>query len=72
MIFRNGLKRVMRGPFAGSSYRIKTYDEMLAIYGWSDSAIQAAVGRTNPGLNALGATMATGGGLGLATECGCN
>jgi len=72
MVFRNGLKRVMRGPLAASNYRIKTYEELMAKYG-SDVAIKAAAGRTNPGLNVLGAGMAVGGAAGLATNsnCGC-
>ncbi len=72
MAFRNGLKRVMRGPLAASNYRIKNYEELFAKYG-SDEAIQAAAGRTNLGFNALGADMAAGGAVTLATDsnCGC-
>ncbi|GAA0302495.1 hypothetical protein GCM10009087_10330 [Sphingomonas oligophenolica] len=71
MIFRNGLKHVMRGPLAASNYRIKNYEDMLAKYG-SDRAIQAAAGRTNRGVNTVGGTMAAGGGVGLASGCGCH
>lgn len=69
MAFRNGLKRVMRGPLAGSSYRIKTYEDLIAKYG-SDAAIQAAAGRTNRGINAIGADLGIGSAVGAAT-CGC-
>ncbi len=69
MAFRNGLKRVMRGPLAGSNFRIKNYEDLLAKYG-SDEAIQAAAGRTNSAVNAVGADLATGGAVGAAT-CGC-
>lgn len=69
MAFRNGLKRVMRGPLAGSSYRIKTYEDLMGIYG-SDAAIQAAAGRTNRAINAVGADLGIGGAVGAAT-CGC-
>lgn len=57
----------MRGPLAASNYRIKTYEGLIAKYG-SDEAVQAAAGRTNPGFNALGAEMAAGGAVGLATD----
>ncbi len=66
MAFRNGLKRVMRGPLAGSNYRIKSYEDLLSRYG-SDEAIQAAAGRTNPVVNAAGADMAIGGTAGVGT-----
>ncbi len=69
MAFRNGLKRVMRGPLAGSNYRIKSYEELLVKYG-SDEAIQAAAGRTNSAVNAVGADLSIGGSVGAAT-CGC-
>lgn len=69
MAFRNGLKRVMRGPLAGSNYRIKSYDDLLAKYG-SDEAIQAAAGRTNSTVNAVGADLSIGGAVGAST-CGC-
>jgi hypothetical protein len=69
MAFRNGLKRVMRGPLAGSDFRIKVYEDMLAQYG-SDEAIQAAAGRTDPDLNALAAYLAAAGAANRA-GCGC-
>ena len=69
MAFRNGLKRVMRGPLAGSNYRIKSYEDLLAKYG-SDEAIQAAAGRTNSTVNAVGADLSIGGTVGAAT-CEC-
>jgi RHS repeat-associated protein len=69
MAFRNGLKRVMRGPLAGSNYRIKSYEDLLAKYG-SDEAVQSAAGRTNPAVNAVGADLSIGGAVGAAT-CGC-
>ncbi len=69
MAFRNGLKRVMRGPLAGSGYRIKTYEELMAKYG-SDEAIQAAAGRTNSTINAVGADLSIGGTV-HATTCDC-
>lgn len=68
MAFRNGLKRVMRGPFAGSNYRIESHGELMRKYG-SDAAIQSAAGRTNPGFNVIGAILAIGGSLGAACEC---
>lgn len=71
MGFRNGLKRIMRGPLAGSSYRIKNYSQLLKKYG-SDPAVKAAAGRTNPGVNAVGANLAGGGAVGAAnSDCGC-
>jgi RHS repeat-associated protein len=69
MAYRNGLKRVMRGPLAGSDFRIKTYEDLLAKYG-SDEAIQAAAGRTNAAVNAVGADLAIGGTVDAA-NCGC-
>jgi RHS repeat-associated protein len=69
MSFRNGLKRVMRGPLAGSDFRIKNYAELLQKYG-SDDAIRAAAGRTSPAFNSVGANLAIGGAAGRAT-CGC-
>ena len=69
MIFRNGLKRVMRGPFAGSDFRIKNYADLMDKYG-SDAAIQAAAGRTNAAVNAVGADLAIGGSVGAAS-CEC-
>lgn len=54
MVFRNKLKRVMRGPLAGSNFRIKNYGDLLKKYG-SDAAIQNAAGRTNAAVNAVGA-----------------
>jgi hypothetical protein len=69
MAFRNGLKRVMRGPMAGSNYRIKSYNELLAKYK-TDAAIQAAAGRTNKSINAVGANLTVGSSIGLAT-CEC-
>ncbi|MCS0583367.1 DUF6531 domain-containing protein [Massilia pinisoli] len=68
--FRNGLKRIMRGPLAGSNYRIKNYEDLLAKYG-SDEAIQAAAGRTNSAVNAVGADLGIGGAVDAAT-CGCH
>lgn len=69
LAFRNGLKRVMRGPLAGSGFRIKSYADLLAKYG-SDEAIQAAAGRTNDLINAIGADLAVGGLVGeLDCEC---
>jgi len=65
MAFRNGLKRVMRGPLAGSNFRIKTYEDLLAKYG-SDEAIQAAAGRTNPAVNAVGSNMTIGSAVGIS------
>ncbi|WPO98298.1 hypothetical protein SFA35_16800 [Pseudomonas sp. HR96] len=69
MAFRNGLKRVMRGPLAGSDYRIKSYEDLLSKYG-SDEAIQPAAVRTHPAVSAAGADMAIGGAVGAGT-CGC-
>lgn len=69
MAFRNGLKRVMRGPLAGSDYRIKSYADLMNKYG-SDAAIQAAAGRTNKTINAIGADLAIGGTTG-AMSCEC-
>ena len=69
MAFRNTLKRVMRGPLAGSDFRIKNYADLLKIYG-SDEAIQAAAGRTDTAINAVGADLGIGGAVG-ATNCGC-
>jgi RHS repeat-associated protein len=69
MAFRNNLKRVMRGPLAGSNYRIKTYENLMTRYG-SDAAVKAAAGRTNRGINAVGANLGIGGAIGAAT-CGC-
>ncbi|MFA9950069.1 RHS repeat-associated core domain-containing protein [Dentiradicibacter hellwigii] len=68
MTFRNGLKRVMRGPLAGSNYRIKTYEDLLNKYG-TDEAIQAAAGRTNQTVNAVGANLTGGGSVNIT--CGC-
>ena len=68
MSFRNVLKRVMRGPLAGSNYRIKNYGDLLNKYG-SDAAVKVAAGRTSKGFNATGANLAVGGTLGL--NCGC-
>ena len=72
MVFRNNLKRIMRGPLAASNYRIKNYEDLMAKYG-SDQAIKAAAGRTNPGFNALGANMAAGGATVMTSNsnCGC-
>lgn len=71
MAFRNGLKRVMRGPLAGSGYRIKTYGDLMQKYG-SDEAIKAAAGRTNRAVNAVGANFSVGGAAGAASsDCGC-
>ncbi|MEW5249764.1 hypothetical protein [Microbulbifer discodermiae] len=70
MAFRNGLKRTMRGPLAGSNYKIKSYDDLFAYYG-SDDAIKAASGRTNRGFNATGANLAIGGSVGAANDCDC-
>lgn len=69
MAFRNGLKRLMRGPLAGSGYRIKNYADLLTKYG-TDDAIKAAAGRTNPGFNATSANLGIGGAVGKST-CGC-
>lgn len=69
MVFRNGLKRVMRGPLAGSNYRIKNYADLMDKYG-SDAAIQAAAGRTNKTINAIGADLSIGGAAG-AISCEC-
>jgi RHS repeat-associated protein len=69
MAFRNGFKRVMRGPLAGSSYRIKSYEVLMAKYG-SDAAIQLAAGRTNAAVNSVGANLSIGGTVGAVT-CGC-
>lgn len=69
MAFRNGLKRVMRGLLAGSNYRIKSYEDLMKKYG-SDEAIQSAAGRTNRGVNALGADLGFGGAVGSVT-CEC-
>lgn len=67
--FRNVLKRIMRGPFAGSNYRIKSYDDLLAKYG-SDESIQAAAGRTNSAINAVGADLSIGSAVNSAA-CRC-
>ncbi len=69
MEFRNGLKRVMRGPLAGSDFRIKNYAELLRKYG-SDDAVRAAAGRTSPAFNSVGANLTIGSAVGRAT-CGC-
>ncbi|UGQ45144.1 RHS repeat-associated core domain-containing protein [Massilia endophytica] len=69
MVFRNGLKRVMRGPLAGSNYRIKNYGDLMNEYG-SDAAIKVAAGRTNTPINAVGADLAFGGPAN-AMSCGC-
>lgn len=59
----------MRGPLAGSGYRIKNYADLLTKYG-TDDAIKAAAGRTNPGFNATSANLGIGGAVGKST-CGC-
>ena len=69
MELRNSLKRVMRGPLAGSDFRIKNYADLLAKYG-SDDAIKAAAGRTSAAVNAVGGNLAIGATAGRAT-CGC-
>jgi len=69
MAFRNTLKRVMRGPLASSDFRIKTYEQLMDKYG-SDAAIQAAAGRTNDAVNAVGANLTIGSSVDAAT-CGC-
>ncbi|GKS69654.1 type IV secretion protein Rhs [Nitrosomonas sp. PY1] len=71
MAFRNGLKRTMRGPLAGLGYRIKSYRDLMQKYG-SDEAIQAAAGRTNRAVNAVGANFSVGGTVGAASsDCEC-
>lgn len=69
MAVRNGLKRVMRGPLARANFPTKSYEDFLAKYG-SDEANQAAAGRTNSTVNAVGADLSIGGGVGAST-CGC-
>jgi hypothetical protein len=71
MTFLNGLKRVMRGPLAGSGYRIKSYGGLMQKYG-SDEAIQAAAGRTNRAVDAVGANLSVGGTAGeTSSDCRC-
>ena len=66
---RNLLKQVFRGPFAGSGYRVYSYEQLLEKYG-SDAAVQAAAGRTNRVINAIGADAGVGGAAN-AVSCGC-
>ena len=68
--FRNAAKRFFRGPLAGSSYRMYTYEEMLAQKG-SDAAVKAAAGRTSPLINSFGADAGLGGAANSASACGC-
>jgi RHS repeat-associated protein len=68
---RNLLKRVARGPLYALDYRIYSYEQLLAEKG-TDAAVQAAAGRTNNLLNALGFDAAAGGDANSATSCGCN
>ena len=68
--FRNAAKRVFRGPFAGSDYRMYSYEQLLEKYG-SDAAVKAKSGQTDPLLNAIGADAAAGGAIDSASECGC-
>jgi RHS repeat-associated protein len=66
---RNLLKQIFRGPFAGSDYRIYSYDQLLEKYG-SDAAIRDAAGRTSPLVNAIGVDAGAGG-VANAASCGC-
>ena len=66
---RNGMKRLFRGPFAGSNYRIYSYEQMLAEKG-SDAAVKAAAGRTSRGWNAPGIDAGVGGAAN-SLACGC-
>ncbi|QJC55793.1 Putative deoxyribonuclease RhsC [Polaromonas vacuolata] len=47
-VIRNSMKRLFRGPFAGSNYRMYSYEQMLAKKG-SDATVKAAAGRTSRG-----------------------
>ena len=67
--FRNTLKRIMRGPLAGSSFRIKSYAELMDKYG-SEDAIKAAAGRTNQVVNSIGINSSVGSVVDQAT-CSC-
>jgi hypothetical protein len=66
---RNLLKQIFRGPLAGSDYRVYSYDQLLQKYG-SDAAVQAAAGRTNPLVNAIGVDAGVGG-IANTASCGC-
>ncbi len=65
--FRNFIKRIFRGPFAASNYRIKSYDSVIKRYG-SNRAVIDAASRTNPGVNKALIPLAP---LGVAGELGC-
>jgi RHS repeat-associated protein len=66
---RNGIKRLFRGPFARSKYRIYSYEQLLAEKG-SDVAVKAAAGRTSPGWNSIGIDAGAGGAAN-SQMCGC-
>jgi hypothetical protein len=70
--FRNGLKQVFRLGL-WSEARVYTFEQMVEKYGTA-KAIIAAAGRTDPGINRVGAWAAAGGATTLATtdDCGCN
>jgi hypothetical protein len=70
--FRNGLKQAFRlNPW--SSFRVYPFERMVEKYGTAEAIIEAA-GRTDTGLNMVGAAAASGGAATLATtdDCGCN
>lgn len=69
--FRNGLKQAFRlNPW--STFRVYPFESMVAKYGTAE-AIIAAAGRTNAGINAVGAAAAAGAAATLATtdDCEC-
>lgn len=66
---RNALKQAARlGVFP--NYRTYTAEQVLAKYAADATVITAAATRTNPLVNAAGASLAIGAGVGRAT-CGC-
>jgi RHS repeat-associated protein len=70
--FRNGLKQAFRlNPW--SQFRVYPFERMVEKYGTAEAIIEAA-GRTNTGINMVGAAAAAGGAATLATtdDCGCN
>ena len=69
--FRNGLKQVFR--LGLSDARVYPFQRMVEKYGTAE-AIIAAAGRTDSGLNVVGAGAAAGGAATLATtdDCECN
>lgn len=67
--FRNAIKRLFRGPLAGSNYRMHSYEQLLAEKG-TDAAVKAGAGRTDPLANAIAADAVIGGAIGSA-KCGC-